>query len=130
MALFVFFLLETTRHLLRIEPLGDELIVFLVVLLRPLCQNFNLGRLLLLVADAYHQELQVILCSNNFIQAQAPQGQINRDRQLLIWQRSYEAVLGRVVGSTVEDVDSPVFEDAQLFPKHNREEPPASWLKY
>ncbi len=130
MALFVFFLLETTRHLLRIEPLGDELVVFLVVLLRPLCQNFNLGRLLLLVADAYHQELQVILCSNNFIQAQTPQGQINRDRQLLIWQRSYEAVLGRVVGSTVEDVDSPILEDAQLLPELNREEPPASWLKY
>jgi hypothetical protein len=130
MALFVFFLLETTRHLLRIEPLGDELVVFLVVLLRPLCQNFNLGRLLLLVADAYHQELQVILCSNNFIQAQTPKGQINRDRQLLIWQRSYEAVLGRVVGSTVEDVDSPVFEDAQLLSEHEREEPPALWLKY
>lgn len=68
MALFIFFLLETTGDLLRIEPLGDELVVFLVVLLRPLRQYLYLGRLLLLVADADHQELQVILCSNNFIQ--------------------------------------------------------------
>jgi hypothetical protein len=28
---------------------------------------------------------------------------------------SYETVLRRVVGCTVEDIDPPVFEDAELF---------------
>jgi hypothetical protein len=37
---------------------------------------------------------------------------------------SHEAVLGRVVGGSVEDVDPPVLEDAQFFGQQDGEEPP------
>ena len=36
---------------------------------------------------------------------------------------SYETVLGGVVGSPVEDVDTPVFEHTHLFGQQNRDEP-------
>ena len=54
MALLVFFLLQTARDLLRVEPLRDQFVVLAVVLLRPLRQHLHLRRLLLLVPDADH----------------------------------------------------------------------------
>lgn len=54
MALLIFFLLESAGDLLRIESLGDEFIVFAVVLLSAFRQQLDLGGFLLLVADTDH----------------------------------------------------------------------------
>lgn len=53
-ALIIFFLLESTCDFLRIEPLGDEFVVFLVVLLGFFWENLDFGCLELLVADSNH----------------------------------------------------------------------------
>jgi hypothetical protein len=43
---------------------------------------------------------------------------------------SDERVLGGVVSGTVEDVHTPVFEDAQLFCEETGHEPPESKDRY
>ncbi len=54
MTLVVFFLLQSTRHFLRVESLRNQFIVFAVVLLSSFRKDLDLGRLLLLVSDADH----------------------------------------------------------------------------
>ena len=65
MALFVFFLLQLTCHLLRIQPLSDQRIVFFIVFVGPLGQDLYLCRLLLLVTDAYHEVIKLYYGQSN-----------------------------------------------------------------
>ncbi len=54
MPLLVLFFLKYAGDFLRVETLGDEFVVFAVVLLRPFRQNLYFCVLLLLVADPDH----------------------------------------------------------------------------
>lgn len=54
MSSLIFFFLENTGNLLRIESLGDELVVFLIVGFCLFREEFDFSVLFLSVSDAQH----------------------------------------------------------------------------
>lgn len=99
MALFVFFLLQLTCHLLRIQPLSDQRIVFFIVLLGPLRQDLYLCGLLLLVTDAYHEVIKLYYSQSNIrlwhTQEHADhKGKDKKWEELIDWQRDEDEFIG------------------------------------